>query len=145
MKNGKTYKFGIYLDMTAKAIKQDILRRFRENGITLTPEQWAVLSVLRTRDHTSQKDLADFTFKDAPTVSRIIDLLNNKGLLVRTSDPKDRRKFNVSLTEEGRELINRSEPIIMEARAKGWEGLNDTDYHELKRILDTIYSNINYM
>ena len=138
-----THKFGIYLDITTRAIKQDILRRFKEHKITLTPEQWAILNILGTTDQVSQKDLADSTFKDPPTVSRIIDILDSKELLLRVQHPQDRRRFIISLTDKGRELLNRSTPIVIEARTSGWKGLNENDYLELKRILDKIYENVN--
>ena len=137
----RTNKFGIYLDMTVKAIKQDITRRFRDKGIDLTPEQWTILN--RVGDHkVAQRELADGTFKDAPTVSRIIDLLQAKGFLQRKADKQDRRKLLVSITDAGKEVLELSTPIITSARTRGWEGLNEDDYSQLKRILERIYSNI---
>ena len=69
-----TYNFGIYLDRTLKAVRVDLHRRFKELGVDITPEQWALLSFLYKRDGMSQAELAGSSYKDAPTGSRIIDL-----------------------------------------------------------------------
>lgn len=137
-----TKRFGVHLDVTLKLIKQDLLKRFRENGIDLTPEQWTVISELAERDTVYQRELAANTFKDAPTVSRIIELLVNRGYLSRVADKEDRRRFLVSLTEEGRNIYKQSAPLLYDARTLGWAGLDDKDYENLTRILGKISDNI---
>ncbi len=138
----KTKRFGVHLDVTLKLIKQDILKRFRDNGIDLTPEQWTVISELADQKTIYQRELAAGTFKDAPTVSRIVELLVNRGYVSRKADKLDRRKFLVSLTVKGKAIYEKSAPILYDARTLGWKGLNDTDYKDLTRILSKISSNI---
>ncbi|MEP1095205.1 MAG: MarR family winged helix-turn-helix transcriptional regulator [Cyclobacteriaceae bacterium] len=142
MNLNKTKRFGVHLDVTLKLIKQDLLRRFRDNGIDLTPEQWTILSELAGHDAIYQRDLAANTFKDAPTVSRIIELLVKRGYLLREADEEDRRRFLVSLTDEGQKIYEKSAPILYDARTLGWTGLGDKDYDDLTRILGKISSNI---
>lgn len=50
----------------------------------------------------------------APGVSRIIRHMEEKGLVVRTVDPKDRRNTFVSMTDEGRKVFDRCEGILEE-------------------------------
>ena len=138
----KTKRFGVALDVTLKVIKQDLIRRFRENNIELTPEQWAVLSEVAENESIYQRELANSTFKDAPTVSRIIDLLCKRGLINRNPDSEDRRRFLISMTKEGREVYSQTAPIMYEARMSGWNGLTDKDFNDLNRILNKISSNI---
>ncbi len=128
--------------MTLKLIKQDLIKRFRENNIDLTPEQWTVISELAGQKLIYQRELAAGTFKDAPTVSRIVELLVNRGYIIRKADKNDRRKFLVSLTEEGQRIYKKSAPILHDARTLGWEGLDDNDYEHLTRILGKISHNI---
>ncbi len=137
-----TKRFGVHLDATLKAIKQDLTRRFREADIALTPEQWAILDELANRGKLTQKELATSTFKDAPTVSRIIDLLVQRNLISRESDEGDRRKYVISLSESGRQMYERSAPLVHAARQLGWEGLSEEDYIKLKEILNRVVENI---
>ena len=135
-------RFGIHLDVTVKLIKQDLTRRFRDAQIDLTPEQWSLLDELASRGEMAQRELASGTFKDAPTVSRIVDLLVKRDLVFRKADEDDRRKYLLSLTEQGRKVYDLSAPIVNEARRRGWSGLDDEDYEHLKKILTRISKNI---
>ncbi len=137
-----TKKYGVLLDASLKVIKQDITQRFRSENIDLTPEQWALLAELAEHGEQSQKELASSTFKDAPTISRIIDLLHKRGYIDRKSDNGDRRKFLISLTPSGQAIYERSAPMIRAARLVGWEGLSDSDYTHLKDILRKVTNNI---
>lgn len=137
-----TKQFGVHLDVTLKVIKQDLIKRFRENGIDLTPEQWTLLAMLAMSGTIYQRELAEGTFKDAPTVSRIIELLRKRGLITRKADKSDRRRFLVSLTDIGKKVYEQSAPIVYSARKQGWEGLSDEDYDQLRRILSKVSDNI---
>ena len=134
--------FGYFIDRTAKAIKADLNRRFKKLGVDITPEQWIILSKLYDKDGQAQVDLGEGTYKDAPTVSRIIDLLCRKGLTTRTPAEGDRRKFLIRITEKGRDLVVKAEPVVVQSRIDGWEGLNSADYKELMRIVNTIFDNL---
>lgn len=137
-----TKAFGLHLDATLKVIKQDLTRRFREQGIDLTPEQYALLAELASRGELAQKELAKSTFKDAPTVSRIIDLLVKKGWINRSADTDDRRKYILTLTPAGQAIFETAAPIVHAAREVGWQGLTEEDYSRLKHILDRVVENI---
>ena len=137
-----TKAFGLQLDATLKVIKQDLTRRFREKGIDITPEQFALLSTLAEKGELAQKELATHTFKDAPTVSRIIDLLAKKGWINRVSDKEDRRKYVLSLTNQGRSVFDAASPVVHQAREIGWRGLNENDYQQLTSILERVVVNI---
>lgn len=138
----ETKPYGVYLDATLKLIRQDIIRRFKTASIDLTPEQWTILSELAGKQFVYQRELAATTFKDAPTVSRIIELLKKRELIKREEDDSDRRRTKISLTASGQEIYDNALPIIVESRQLGWRGLNDLDYSELTRILETITANI---
>jgi DNA-binding MarR family transcriptional regulator len=81
------------------------------------------------------------TFKDPPTVTRIIDLLEKKGLVERGPAAGDRRKFNLFLTKDGQAIYNQAFPIVADIRRKGWGSLSDADYQHFVRIMDSIYQN----
>ena len=90
----------------------------------------------------TQRELGEKTSKDAPTVTRIIDLLVKKGLLRRQVSIADRRTFFIHLTKEGQALYERVLPVVIEVRSEGWKGLSSADFDHLRRILGTIYANM---
>lgn len=122
-------------------MKAHFQRTFREAGIDITPEQWVLLDHLYQTGAASQTDLANGTFKDAPTVSRIIDKLSQKKMAQRSRFPNDRRRYQVDLTDRGREVHNILHPLVEELRVQTWSALTAEDYEELVRLLATIRKN----
>lgn len=139
--DGGTKNYGEFLDKAAKLIKIELSREFKAAGADLTPEQWVILSKLYKDSGQSQSSLGTASYKDAPTVSRIIDLLCKKGYTVRTNHPDDRRRFNIDITDLGIATVEKVIPVIKAARQKGWNGLSDKDYENLIRIVNKISDN----
>ena len=143
MGNEEVGVFGYFIDRTARAIKADLSDRFRKLKADVTPEQWLLLSKLYADNGQSQVELGDGTYKNAPTVSRIIDLLCKKGLAERHPYEGDRRKFKIYITDAGRDLIQLTIPQVVNARVDGWSGLNNEDYENFIRIINKIFKNLN--
>ena len=140
-KISESKKIGFYLERTTRIVKLSYSQALKEHGIDLTPEQWVILDALDQADGLSQKELANKSFKDAPTISRIIDLLENKNYVSRKTAEDDRRRFQVYLTEQGEMLVTKARPVISKMRSKGWQSLDKGDYENFIRIMNTIFSN----
>lgn len=80
------------------------------NKAGVTEQQWRVLRVLAERGTTDPKDLAQAASLLNPSLTRIMQLLEKKGLIVRKDHPSDRRKVLLDITEEGRALLSRAAP-----------------------------------
>ena len=133
---------GFIIERTAKKMKQRFKRILKEQGAGVTVDQWIILQELEKNDGLSQFEIAAQTFKDAPTVTRIIDLLCNKELTERVADPEDRRKFNIYLTLAGKLKINEILPMVQAFRSEAWNGLNGEEMNQLTGILNTIFNNL---
>ncbi|MFC0182400.1 DNA-binding transcriptional regulator, MarR family [Pseudarcicella hirudinis] len=136
----KAYFFKI--DTTIKKIRYALQKALDEANLDITVDQWVLIDHIFRNPGISQNDLGEMTVKDNPTVTRIIDLLVKKGLSERKMSESDRRRFDVFLTETGKEVYHKAHPIVVHVRRKSWSGLNDEDYFIFTRILDTIYKNI---
>ena len=136
----RAYYFKI--DTTIKRIRSFMQKGLTDASLDLTVDQWVVLDHIKPNPGISQNDLAINTAKDAPTVTRILDLLATKGLVLRKMAEDDRRKFNIYLTQEGEILHQKAFKVIREIRKKSWKNLSDDDYDHLVRIMDTIYKNV---
>jgi DNA-binding MarR family transcriptional regulator len=135
-------RYSFLLDCTARRVKQYAQVQFNNRDFGITVDQWTILKALNTYPDLSQKELAEQCGKDQPTLTRIVDLLVKKGYVERTMHHLDRRSFIVHLSEKGKEKVNDLEPKIRKIRMKAWENLEENDFHHLKRILDTIYNNL---
>lgn len=138
----KSESSGFVLERTAKRLKQFFQQQLTAADTGITIDQWVVLQVLDRRDGLSQLDIARETYKDAPTITRIIDLLCRKGLTRRITDPADRRRFKIQLTGEGREKIDATLPIIRDARRQAWQGIEDAEIDRLVDVLNSVFENL---
>ncbi len=135
-------RYSFLLDRTARKVKQYAQQQFKTGDFDVTVDQWLVLKNLSENEHMSQTELANLVFKDHPTLTRIIDLLCKKGYVERVPHPQDRRSFQLHLTGTGVSKVTSLRPKILEIREKAWENLSDHDFDEFKRILNTIYQNL---
>lgn len=135
-----TYSF--LLDRTARRVKQYAQKRFKELGFEITVDQWLVIKNLYEREGLNQSELAELTFKDHPTLTRIIDLLCKKGLTERQMHPQDRRSFIIILTPAGKSKVEELRPSVKEIRTQAWNNLSEQDFIHFKHVLNTIYDNL---
>lgn len=71
----------------------------------ITLEQYVVLYNLVDQDGINQKSLSHKVDKDQATLARILDILENRGYVVRRTTEKDRRAFLVFITDEGKNKV----------------------------------------
>ncbi len=134
---------GFTLEKTVKLMKLRLSRIMSMHPeLDLTVDQWVILHMLKTHDSLSQQELGNLTFKDAPTITRMIDLLVSKKLVKRTQDAADRRKYNVKLTELGVVKYEKTEPVVKEFRAEAYEGISSEELKMLNKILNKIFINL---
>lgn len=134
-------QIGYYLERTTRQVKLAFTQAFMAERIDLTPEQWVILDHLLTDNGVSQTDLAGKSYKNAPTVSRIIDVLERKKYVERQRFENDRRRYKIYLTELGSQVATRALPIAQKMREDGWRGLNNEDYDHFIKIVETVFEN----
>lgn len=141
-KDKRTRTSGFIMERTTKRMKQYFQRILSEADADITVDQWVILQQLDQQDGRSQLELARATYKDAPTVTRIIDLLAQKKLVERAPDPDDRRRFRICLTDRGRKKIASVLPLVISFRQAAWAGLNDEQIDQLVDTLNIIFDNL---
>jgi len=141
MSTNSDKKIGFLLERTTRIAKLSFTKVFKKLGVDITPEQWIVLDKLDANKEMSQKEIGNESFKNAPTISRIIDNLVRKGFVSRISEENDRRKTAISLTPKGKEMVDQCRKEIDSLRDHSWSNLSDQDYKEFNRIIDQIFEN----
>ena len=129
------------IDTTIKKIRSALQKQFNEAGFDLTVDQWVLIDHIARNEGISQNGLAELTAKDAPTITRILDLLTKKKLAEKQLSQADRRRFDVFLTPAGLAKFKQVLPVVVELRRRGWNDLSDEDYAHFVRIMDSIYQN----
>ncbi len=133
---------GFWIYRTHSQASNLLRRTFQAHGYDLTPEQWGVLTSLRGEEGVNQSQLGVKTFKDRHNITRILDLLEKRGLIERRVDEGDKRAYRVFLTEEGREKQEKLKTLVKSHREALFEGLSADDLSALRRIFEHIVENI---
>lgn len=106
-----------------------------ENG--LSPSQLGTLMQLHHGQCSGISDIADHMRITLPAASQLVDRLVTQGLLERTEDPNDRRCKQVSMTREGKQLVDDG----IRAR-QAWLGQVTSGFspEEQERIIEVLVS-----
>ena len=119
-----------------------LLNNFRKNNISLTKEQWTILSVLWQNDGCSQQTLADKTYRDKPGITRLIDNLEKEHLVERRPDAKDRRLNLIFLTSEGKIIEKEVIEIVNQTLTEAVKGIDSKYLKIIKETFLQIYDNL---
>ena len=134
--------YGYLINLAAQRLKYALHQAFQAKGYDVTPEQWAVLNRLWEEDGLSQVDLAERTFKDKPGTTRILKLLEKKGIVVRRPDESDRRVLRIFLTKTGKDLKDKLIPCAQEVLLKSGKNLTKQEIAQFKLTLNHILNNL---
>jgi MarR family transcriptional regulator for hemolysin len=105
----------------------------------LTEATWLpLLRIARAPAPPRQKDLAAAMFVDGSSVVRLLDNLEQAGLIQRKEGETDRRAKTIHLTPRGRAIADRAETVARRVRQDALAGLSDKDIAITIRVLEHI-------
>ncbi len=133
---------GYLINMTALLLKRELSSAIKKHHIDVTPEQWAVLNRLNETTGLTQKEVARLTFKDNANITRMVDKLEKKGLVIRQADANDRRSWKLSITTKGVEIRDLVEPIADTILDKISKGISKKDMKGYNVISKKIIKNL---
>jgi len=134
--------FGLVNGKLTMRINRYLGARFRAAGIGITVEQWTVLACLWQKDKISQQVLAQTTFRDKTGMTRLIDNLEKRGLVVRVPDTADRRSNLIHLTRQGRDLEQKASAVVEEVAEHTLGILTEDELTMGKALLRKIFDHL---
>jgi DNA-binding MarR family transcriptional regulator len=140
-KRGELYS--VINGMASIAVARTLQRNFRNAGLEITIEQWTVLYHLWKEDCLSQQELCNRTYRDKPSITRLIDNLEKQKLLKRASHKNDKRINLVCLTDAGKALQNQTLELANETMDEALNGVKKEDIEIVKNVLQKVYDNLN--
>ena len=133
---------GFLLNRGTQSLHRHLNRNFHENDLDITYEQWSILVYLYHRDGRSQNDIAEQTFRDKVSVTKIIDNLEKRDLVCRSPDNKDRRINRVFLTKDGKKVVPELRSIAHKTLKEAFAGVSVKERESFKEVLSTIVKNL---
>lgn len=146
MPNNQFKKGELYSFITGKAstaIARRLQKKFNTSGVNLTIEQWSVLYHLWKQDGASQQELCNATFRDKPSITRLVDNLEKLNLVKRVSDEKDRRINKIYLTKAAQKLQDETMQLAEETLNEALGGVPADQVDMCKEVLQKVYDNLN--
>lgn len=140
----KTHQLsGFKLEKTVKSMKLSLSRWLTTHkNEEITVDQWVILNLLTMDGPMSQQALATAAFKDAPTVTRMLDLMETKKIVIRKVTNADRRKYLVHITDKGKKLYQGTKPLVEKFREMAYQNISPQDLMKMEKTLDQIFSNL---
>lgn len=145
MQNNQFKKSELYSFITGKAttaIARRLQKNFKQNGVDITIEQWSVLYHLWKEDALSQQALCDATFRDKPSITRLVDNLEKLKLVKRVPSKDDRRINLICLTPEAMHLQETSMEIANQTLNEALVGVTNGQVEIAKEVLQIVYENL---
>ena len=145
MPNNQFKKSELYSFITgvaSTAIARRLQKKFNQADLSLTIEQWSVLYHLWKEDCLSQQELCNRTYRDKPSITRLIDNLEKQKLLKRASHKNDKRINLVCLTDAGRALQNVTLELANQTMDEALHGVSKEEIEIVKRVLQRVYDNL---
>ena len=145
MPNNQFKRGELYSLITGKAstaIARRLQKKINARGLNLTIEQWSVLYHLWKEDGRSQQQLCNATFRDKPSITRLVDNLEKLNLVKRVPSENDRRINLIYLTKNAQKLEEETMQIADETLNEALKTVPPDRIDVCKEVLQIVYDNL---
>ncbi|PIC56502.1 MarR family transcriptional regulator [Sporosarcina sp. P12(2017)] len=133
---------GFIINQTAKLITDLLHKNFILANQEITPEQWIILDELWSNDGLTQLKIAQATFRQQTSTSRIIDNLVKRDLVYRSPNPLDKRSNLIYLTKRGKDLHQSLIKTVKQTMAHAVSEINEDELNNCLQVLNKISATI---
>jgi MarR family transcriptional regulator for hemolysin len=133
----KHIDFGFRIARISRRLRQAVDAELRAYG--LTDATWRPLAYVgKLGGGVRQKELAMALSIEGPTLVRLLDNLERRGLIERREDETDRRARGIYLTRAGRDLAVRVAKVGAEVQARALAKVAPADLEICQAVFDKI-------
>jgi MarR family transcriptional regulator for hemolysin len=110
-------------------------------GLGVTRAQWKVLFKLTRTPGLRQVELADLLDLEPITLCRIVDRLEEAGLVERARDPEDRRAWRLHVTTQAQPLVEKLRGIGAKLAEQAFAGIDPKEIETTRQVLARVREN----
>lgn len=126
-----------------RAVKVYMLDIFAKQNYEITPEQYVVLSMLSEESLLYQNELCEELHKDKSNMTRILSVLEEKGLIEKIQATENKKQVNkIKITSKGKEVRDKITPQIEASREKYLDGISQDEMYTCIKVLSKIQENL---
>ncbi|MBR4802556.1 MAG: MarR family transcriptional regulator [Bacteroidales bacterium] len=134
---------GMFLNLVHNRFKQYVAGIFEDEGLNITPEQFLVMDTLWDEGVLTQQQIADYILKDKNSVVKLVDGLEERNLVRRSNNPKDRRQNLIEVTDYAMKIKDKVTKVAMDAVDKIINGITKDDMQKFIKVLSKMAENMN--
>lgn len=131
----------------------EVIRVFKKRSDELTQvdvkistEQFGLLHAISIKEEdVIQKDMAEMMGRDKSVILRLIDSLEEKELVRRVADTKDRRKNYLMVTKSGYRVIDQYMKVVYEMMEEIQQGLTQSEIDTFHKVVGHLKNNAGKM
>lgn len=127
-----------------KLLSQLMSRKFQERlePFGLTPFHWIVLCCLWQEDGLATCSIGERLQQVGGTLTGVLDRMEERGLIRRERDARDRRIWRIWLTEAGKQLETVLPPLVVELREEAMKGMPYPERELFSQLLNQAIANL---
>ena len=133
---------GFIVSKTSRAMHRALGREFSGSGIDVGSDHWIILVHLHRQDGYTQQELSSLTMNEKTSLTRILNTMEKKGLVVRIPDQHDRRVKRIYRTLKAKELQEQLFASAQLVLAQAAEEIPPEDLELCKNVLRKVYRNL---
>lgn len=130
------HKLGVNIIYSASWMSSRHLQILKKFNISI--QQFNILRILKGQhpEPATVKLLTERMIDKMSNASRLVEKLKQKGLVERTSCPKDRRRVDIAITAEGKKVVTRASKILEKEINNSLSVLTKKEAKQLNDLLD---------
>ena len=132
---------GYLVGRTSRAIIKRLTKKFQDAGFDVSYEQWSILIHLYRKDGQTQQALARTAVKDKAAITRLLNGLEKKNIVLRVPDRTDKRSKLIYLTHKAKEFKRDLMALVEEMLSEAEEGIPAQEMIQCRATLNKIFSN----
>src|SRR5919199_498948 len=134
------YNIGYRIKLLSQVLSRTFQERLEPFGLTLC--HWVVLCCLWEEDGLPTSTISERVQQVGGTLTGVLDRMEERGLVRRERDHRDRRIWRIWLTELGQQLQEELPPIAQDIREQAMQGISKAEQERLSQLVDRAIANL---
>jgi len=121
-----------------QVLVSDRIAQIYTGEFNLSRQEWRVLAILANNQSLSAKQIGRLANLEKMPTSRAIQKMQEKGLLKKAENISDKRSSLLMLTNEGQNLFNELEPMVLDREKELLALLNEDEKRAIHSLIDKL-------
>ena len=134
------HNLGYRIKLLSQVLTRTFYERLEPYG--LTPFHWVVLCCLWQEDGLATSTIGERLQQVGGTLTGVLDRMEERGLVRRERDPRDRRICRIWLTPEGKQLQDVLPPISRDIYEQAMTDISQAERERLSQLVDQLIANL---